>query len=47
MSVLSILFMQLPGAFEDADVTHVDDEVDPVRDLKTIADELRLKVRFS
>jgi len=26
--------------FEDAEVTHVDGEVDPVRDLETISDEL-------
>lgn len=30
-------------AFEDEDVTHVDGEVDPVRDLGTVAEELRLK----
>jgi len=30
-------------AFSDADVIHVDGEVDPVRDLQTIQDELRLK----
>lgn len=30
-------------AFDDADVTHVDDTVDPVRDLETITEELRLK----
>ena len=29
--------------FEDADVTHVDDSVDPVRDLDTITQELCLK----
>lgn len=31
------------GAFDDEDVIHVDGSVDPVRDLQTIADELRLK----
>lgn len=34
------------GAFDDEDVTHVDGSVDPVRDLETILNELRLKVRF-
>lgn len=31
------------GAFDDDDVTHVEGEVNPVRDLETIMDELRLK----
>lgn len=31
------------GAFEDPDVTHVDGEVNPVRDFETISEELRLK----
>ncbi|KVI00838.1 GTP binding domain-containing protein, partial [Cynara cardunculus var. scolymus] len=30
-------------AFEDPDIIHVDDSVDPVRDMKVIAAELRLK----
>ncbi|XP_066325814.1 obg-like ATPase 1 [Miscanthus floridulus] len=30
-------------AFEDAEITHVDDTVDPVRDMETISEELRLK----
>lgn len=30
-------------AFDDADVIHVDGEVNPVRDLDTISEELRLK----
>lgn len=30
-------------AFEDPDVTHVEGEVDPVRDLEIISEELRLK----
>lgn len=34
------------GAFDDENVTHVDGSVDPVRDLETILNELRLKVRF-
>ena len=31
------------GAFEDDDVTHVEGEVNPVRDLEIISEELRLK----
>lgn len=31
------------GAFEDADVTHVEGEVNPVRDFDIISEELRLK----
>lgn len=34
------------GAFDDPEITHVDDTVDPVRDLETISEELRLKVLF-
>jgi len=34
---------QMLRAFDDEDVTHVDGSIDPVRDLKTILDELRLK----
>ena len=33
----------LSGAFEDEDVTHVEGDVNPVRDLEIIFDELRLK----
>ncbi|RVW75053.1 Obg-like ATPase 1 [Vitis vinifera] len=33
-------------AFEDPDIIHVDDSVDPVRDLEVISEELRLKVHF-
>lgn len=36
--------LMLPGAFEDPDIIHVDDTVDPVRDLEVITEELRLKV---
>lgn len=35
--------LSFTGAFEDEDVTHVEGEVDPVRDLDIIAEELRLK----
>jgi ribosome-binding ATPase YchF (GTP1/OBG family) len=31
------------GAFEDDDVTHIEGDIDPVRDLEIIAEELRLK----
>lgn len=31
------------GAFDDPDVTHIEGEVDPVRDLDIISEELRLK----
>lgn len=31
------------GAFEDEDVTHVEGDVNPVRDLDIISSELRLK----
>ena len=31
------------GAFHDDDVTHVEGEVDPVRDLEILSNELRLK----
>lgn len=34
----------ISGAFEDVQINHVDDTVDPVRDLYTIGEELRLKV---
>jgi obg-like ATPase 1 len=33
-------------AFEDPEVTHVEDTVDPIRDLEIITQELRLKVLF-
>jgi hypothetical protein len=35
--------IRFSGAFEDAKITHVDDTVDPVRDMETISEELRLK----
>lgn len=34
---------QMLRAFDDADVTHVDGAIDPVRDLETILNELRIK----
>ena len=33
----------IAGAFDDDDVTHVEGEVNPVRDLEIIMEELRLK----
>jgi obg-like ATPase 1 len=33
-------------AFEDPDVIHVEGDLDPVRDLQIIHEELRLKVSF-
>ena len=35
------------GAFSGEDVTHVEGEVDPVRDLGIISEELRQKVRVN
>jgi len=34
---------QMLRAFDDEDVTHVDGSIDPIRDLRTILNELRLK----
>lgn len=43
-SSLEICFTySLSGAFEDDDVTHVEGDVNPVRDLDIISEELRLK----
>ena len=39
---MTVLLCSL-GAFDDEDVTHVEGEVDPVRDLEIIHEELRLK----
>lgn len=36
-------FLCTVGAFEDDDVTHVEGNVDPIRDLGIISEELRLK----
>ena len=35
--------LQFPGTFEAAEITHVEGEVDPIRDLDIINTELRLK----
>lgn len=37
------LIIKYSGAFEDEDVTHVEGEVNPVRDCEIISEELRLK----
>lgn len=42
--MLILFFVVNSGAFEDPEIIHVDDLVDPVRDLETITEELRLKV---
>lgn len=41
--MIYLLYLTDIGAFEDPDVTHVDGEVNPVRDFETISEELRLK----
>ena len=38
-----ILFQSCSGIFEDDEVTHVEGEVNPVRDMEIIHEELRLK----
>ena len=38
-----ILFQSCLGIFEDDEVTHVEGEVNPVRDMEIIHEELRLK----
>lgn len=43
MNFYDFLFFRSKGAFEDGLVTHVEGEVDPVRDLDIISEELRLK----
>ena len=37
------IFYIFSGTFEDKEITHVEGEVDPVRDLDIINEELRLK----
>lgn len=37
------VFFIFLGAFEDDDVTHIEGDVNPVRDLDIISEELRLK----
>lgn len=37
------MYLNPTGAFSDEDVIHVEGELDPLRDLEIIHDELRLK----
>ena len=41
--ILIIAHISFSGAFEDEDVTHVEGDVNPIRDLEIIHEELRLK----
>ena len=41
--LLNGLYSFVLGAFEDDDVTHIEGDVNPVRDLEIISEELRLK----
>lgn len=43
LSCSSFLWLQKIGAFDDPDVIHVEGEVEPIRDLDIISEELRLK----
>lgn len=44
MNIYVINFLKhITGAFDEPDVIHVDGDVNPVRDLETISEELRLK----
>ena len=38
------IYILLLGVFEDDDVTHIEGDVNPIRDLDIILEELRLKV---
>lgn len=45
MRFLCVLVMKFPlGVFDDDDVTHVEGDVNPIRDIEIIQEELRLKV---
>lgn len=46
MKTCNWTYYHVTGAFEDPDIIHVDDSVDPIRDLEVITAELRLKVCF-
>lgn len=43
MYLLFLFAFKSTGAFEDDDVTHVEGDVNPVRDIEIINEELRLK----
>lgn len=40
---MTVFVVDVSGAFEDDDIVHVEGDVDPVRDLEIINDELMLK----
>lgn len=40
-TVAAVFF--IPGSFDDEDIIHVEGNVDPVRDIEIIHEELRLK----
>lgn len=42
-NAICLMMFLMVGAFDDEEVIHVDGEVNPIRDLATINDELRLK----
>lgn len=42
LNIIAVLVIQL-GAFDDDEIIHVDNSIDPVRDLETIHEELLLK----
>lgn len=46
MCFINDLLPCFAGAFDDDDVTHVEGDVNPIRDLEIISDELRLKVIY-
>jgi obg-like ATPase 1 len=43
MPMTDLYFFLFTGAFDDAEVTHVEGDVDPLRDMEIISTELRLK----
>ena len=42
-SFINVFLLFILGAFDDEDVTHVEGDINPVRDLEIIHEELRLK----
>jgi hypothetical protein len=43
LTISNVTSLTLLGAFEDDEILHVEGEVNPVRDLEIISEELRLK----
>ena len=43
MKIIFYSYWLILGTFEDKEITHVEGEVDPIRDLDIINEELRLK----